>query len=63
MIRLALSTCGGAALFPPDSGGGLTAAGSAAIWPSSPSMLTWPVDQRGSRDCILQLTGRGEIMA
>lgn len=58
-IQTALSTCGSAALFPPDTGCGPTAAagGSAAIWPSPPSMLTWPADQCGSIDNILQLTG------
>lgn len=67
LIRTALSTCGCAALFPPDIGGGLTAAAggsaAAAIWPCPPSMLTWPADQCGGRDCILQLTGRGEAAA
>lgn len=62
-----LSTCGSAALFPPDIGGGLIAAAgstaAAAIWPSSPRVLTWPADQCGGRDCILQLTGCGEAAA
>lgn len=64
LIRTALSTCGSVALFPPDTGGGLTAAAgsavAAAIWPSPPSMLTWSADQRSSCDCIPQLTGRRE---
>lgn len=58
-MLLPSSTCGGAVLFPPGIGGGVAA----ALFPCPHDMLTWPADQRGGRDGVLQLRGRGEVVA
>lgn len=54
-------TCGAAVLFPPGIGGGVSAAG--ALFPCPHDMLTWPADQRGGRDGVLELGGSGEAVA